>query len=353
MATELHFIPLLFRAVSAAALVFALLPSVGSAASGRDGGSWSVEPISEFPRKLLADPQKEGLSGIAGIGGDEYYVVNDKFGLLHKVEIGIDRNTGVITNFERKTTVELEGRIDLEAVVWDPANKVVWVVDERDCSIRSYDPDTGKQAGVVKIPEVYHNSSRVVNASFESLAMESNGLFMWTCNEAALRKDGGEAVKDRGSDIRIQRFARKDFSSPWVPSGQWCYQTEKNASISLANKRVCGVAELLAMPDGKIVALERRLNVAKWRLPTLDLGLYEIDFSNATDVSNVDRLCDAEFVRVSKKRLYSANTGFGVYEGICFGPELNDGTKTLILISDGDEGAASRLMTMRLKKTAK
>lgn len=309
---------------------------------------WTLTPIGEFPRKLLDDPQKEGLSGIAKINDSEYWVVNDKFGLLHKVEIEMNRDTGVITNFARKTTIELEGRIDLEAIVYDPSNKVVIVVDERDCSIRSFNPETGKEVEKIQVPEVFYNSHRIVNASFESLALSEDGLILWTCNESALRKDGGEATKDKGSDVRLQRFKRKDLKSPWKPDGQWCYQTEKNPSIGLANKRVCGVAELLLMPDGKLIALERRLKVAKWRLPSLVCGLYEIDFTGAADISAVTRLRDAKFDRVKKKCLYSANTGFGVYEGVCFGPTLNDGTQTLILVSDGDEGCASRLMSFKV-----
>jgi hypothetical protein len=309
---------------------------------------WSLKAIGEYPRRLENDPQKEGLSGLARINDNEYYVVNDKFGLLHKAEIGMDLDTGMITNFERKTTVKLEKRIDLEAVVWDSSNNVVIVVDERDCTIRSFNPDTGKEVGNIKVPEVYHSSSRIVNASFESLAMSPDGLCLWTCNESALRKDGPEACADSGTDVRIQRYRRTDLSSPWVPDGQWVYQTEKNPSIMLANKRVCGIAELLVMPDGKLVALERRLKFAKWTLPSIVCGLYEIDFEGATDVSSFTTLRNAEFKRVKKKCLFSANTGFGIYEGVSFGPTLNDGSKTLILISDGDEGATSRLMSFKV-----
>lgn len=309
---------------------------------------WKFQPIAEYPRVLEDIPQKEGLSGIAKINDNEYYVVNDKFGLLHKVEIGMNRETGAVTNFVRKKTVKLEGRIDIEAVVWDRVNNVVTIVDERDCTIRSFNPETGKEVAKIEIPEVYHSSSRIVNASFESLAMSPDGLSLWTCNESALRKDGAEASAKSGSDVRIQRFRRKDFKSLWEPDGQWCYHTEKNPSINLGNKRVCGIAELLVMPDGKVIALERRLKVAKWRLPTIVCGLYEIDFTNATDTSAIPKLCEAEIKRVEKKCLYTANTGFAVYEGMCFGPKLNDGTQTLILVSDGDEGAASRVMSFKI-----
>jgi hypothetical protein len=310
---------------------------------------WTLQPIAEYPRVLEDTPQKEGLSGIAKINDTEYYVVNDKYGLLHKVEIGMNRETGEVTNFVRKTTVTLEGRIDVEAVVWDSANNVVIIVDERDCTIRSFNPETGKEVNKIDIPEVYQSSSRIVNASFESLAMSPDGLYLWTCNESALRKDGAEASSKSGSDVRIQRFKRSDVKSQWVADGQWCYQTEKNPSVNLGNKRVCGIAELLVMPNGKLIALERRLKVAKWRIPSIVCGLYEIDFTGATDTSNIQKLCDADIKRVSKKCLYSANTGFAVYEGVCFGPKLNDGTQTLILVSDGDEGASSRVMSFKIK----
>ena len=39
-----------------------------------------------------------------------------------------------------------------------------------------------------------------------------------------------------------------------------------------------------------------------------------------------------------------------MYEGICLGPKLTDGSRSVLLISDGDDGAANRILGLRLTR---
>ena len=59
----------------------------------------TLTPVGEFPLPGLQSRQEgpPGLSGITRVGGDTYFVVCDKGGLLHQMTIRIDRDTGVIT----------------------------------------------------------------------------------------------------------------------------------------------------------------------------------------------------------------------------------------------------------------
>ncbi len=59
----------------------------------------------------------------------------------------------------------------------------------------------------------------------------------------------------------------------------------------------------------------------------------------------------SDLMPVLEKRLvYDENTGTSMYEGMCFGPVLKDGSQTLVIVSDGDRKASESIMTMVLAK---
>ena len=108
-----------------------------------------VEDVCEFDR----DPQPEGLSGISCIGGDHYFCVDDRGGLLHEVEMLLGEE-GDVESFAVKRSIRLEGRVDLEGCAYDPLDGRIWVSDEHDTSVRQFDPETGKETARVDLPEV-------------------------------------------------------------------------------------------------------------------------------------------------------------------------------------------------------
>jgi hypothetical protein len=89
----------------------------------------TVTPVGEFPLPGL-QPGEEGppgLSGLARVGGDTYFSVCDRGGLLHQMTIRVDRTSGAVTGCVFMTTVKLEGegKLNFESVAWDDANR--WV----------------------------------------------------------------------------------------------------------------------------------------------------------------------------------------------------------------------------------
>ena len=69
----------------------------------------------------------------------------------------------------------------------------------------------------------------------------------------------------------------------------------------------------------------------------------------ADDVADVVALKATVRRPVRKRRLFGANTGLAMYEGICLGPALADGSRSVLLISDGGDGAANRLLALKLR----
>ena len=325
----------------------------------------TVTPVGEFPLPGLQPGEEAppGLSGLTRVGGDMYFTVCDKNGMLHQLTICMDRASGAITGCVFGLSVKLEGKgkLDFESVAWDDANRWVWIGDELDGSIRAFHPTTGKRVKEVDVPAVY--DAFRYNRSFESLSIRTGGLEMWTCNEDALCRsdavnkigppvdDGPRTTREHGSTVRIQKFARATPQADWKPAGQWAYRTDPIGGKNFANKARCGVSEMCCLDDGTVLVLEREMSVKGGGflpVPSFRCRIYQVDFAGATDVSGNSSLNGVPFKPVDKKLVFAQNTGFAMYEGLCLGPLLADGTRSLLMISDGDAGAVARLYALKV-----
>ncbi|MBR1587760.1 MAG: esterase-like activity of phytase family protein [Kiritimatiellae bacterium] len=325
----------------------------------------TVTPVGEFPLPGLQPGQEgpPGLSGLTRVGGDTYFSVCDKGGTLHQMTIRVDRASGAVTGCVFGLSVKLEGKgkLDFESVAWDDANRWVWVGDELDGSIRAFLPVTGRRVKELDVPAVY--GAFRFNRSFESLSIRANGLEMWTCNEDALCRsdavnkkgppvdDGPRATREHGSTVRIQKFMRSAPNAGWMPSGQWAYRVDPIGGRNFAGKARSGVAEMCCLDDGTVLVLEREMSVKGGVLipvPSFRCRIYQVDFAGATDVSGMMALNGAEFRPVSKTPVFDQNTGFAMYEGMCLGPLLADGSRSLLMISDAGAGAMARLYALKV-----
>lgn len=291
-----------------------------------------------------------GLSGLAWRGGSEYYAADDRNGNLLPMTISTDGRTGRIKDVSLGKAVRLAGRRDLEEVALNPADGgLVWVCDEHDNSIRAFDPSSGVEKARVAVPAVYRKARP--NFGFESLAIDANGRELWTCNEEALTCDGQRSSRRNGSPVRLQRFTRTAADVPWIPAGQWPYVTDPIGGSDFAGKARSGVSDLCVLPDGRLLALEREFSV-KTLIPSFRCRIYEVDVSSATDVAGFKSLLadGAKSASPAKKRLlFERNTAFTMYETLCLGPELEDGSRLFVMVADSGEYSASRIMTLKVE----
>ncbi len=280
---------------------------------------------------------QEGLSGITWAGGNTYYAAEDSGGRLHKLTINIDLSTGAIIGSPTDDSqATLNGRTDIEGVAYAGSNQV-YVSDETGATITKYNVSGGNSTGSISVPDIY--TAYRTNRSLESLTRQSNGASIWTANEEALNgttnggtsvDDGPEASTSDGTVVRLQKF-----NSSLDPAGQWAYKTEDVKGLD-GNR---GVSDLCVLPDGQLLVLEREAywNGSLWG-DTIDYrnAIYLVDFSGATDVSGITSLNGASYTLVSKSLLWSATFDDDMFEGLCLGPQLNDGSYSLLMISDGD-----------------
>jgi len=313
-----------------------------------------VTKISEVYRPSSA--VAEQISGVTWAGGSLYYAVDDNDNKLYPLTLDIN-GVGELakTNITIGTGVSVQGASDMEGCAWDPASRLLWISDETGPTIRKIDPATGEPLGSVAVPAVHRQYYG--NFSFEALTISGDGLTMWTANEEALKVDGEKSSKTEGSLVRLTRFSRKTVSDKWESAGQWAYLTQPVGSDPWVHnndtKTRSGVAGMVALPDGRLLVLERNLWGDNGWDATFYSRIYLVDGTSesggkATDVSDMASLKDAEYEKVKKTALFNKEVGWVNYEGICLGPRLDDGSLILVLVSDAGSCTA-KIMTMKLE----
>jgi hypothetical protein len=163
---------------------------------------------------------------------------------------------------------------------------------------------------------------------------------MWTANEEALTVDGAVSTSSVGSTVRLLRL---DVAGNTVTAGvQYAYQVDPIHGTSTLGSPRSGLSDLVYMPDGTLLALERSVVVDT---PIFLNRIFEINFAGATDVSVGalgNGLTGQSYTPASKQLLWSgaadASAGQNL-EGLALGPRLANGSWVLLgVVDDGFNG---------------
>ena len=313
------------------AAAWALWPAASWEATMDVRGLPKISPIGEFVRPRVP----EELSGITYVDGDSYYAVSDDGSGIWPMQIGLDRATGVITNCVMGRNVRV-GK-DNEGIAWNPQNRTVFVTDEASHAISEINPETGQLVAEVRLPE--HQRKRRSNRGLESLTLSPGGEFLWTANEEALAGDGDRSNEQKGTVVRLTRF-RRQGDTTWTHDGEWAYLTDAIGGGNTRRMR-SGVSDLCVLEDGTLLVLERELS-RKGVDPSYRARLYAVRLAREGAI-DVER-------PIAKKLLFGADTGTANYEGVCLGPVLGNGDRTLVMVSDGGDADDERLYALRMKE---
>ena len=216
------------------------------------------------------------------------------------------------------------------------------------------------------------------NRALESLALSPDGRILWTANEGPLPEDGPEPTAERGAKIRIYALpvsgllpktndsrpapassTQAPSASPTEPAFRF-YELNAAAGGKMPHlpDPFNGLAELCALPDGRLLVLERTYGLRTRSPDDPRASLIAISIYLVDPPSSAARTAAAQRPPVlAKTLLWRGLTGRANYEGMTLGPELADGSRALILVSDGDvtrKGSfafpwAKRLLSFRLR----
>ena len=305
-------------------------PPRGEAASRRFNATLAVG--TPYRRPSLP----ASLSGIAWAGGMSYYAVSDdaftnEVGLypltLELASNGLSVVSCKIPSSSRR--IRLAEAYDLEDVAFDAVNGTVWAVDETRRTVKEYRLADGAVLRTLKLPDFLRQDRS--NLGMESLALGEDACTLWTCTEEALTCDGPRSSPAAGTTVRLLKFTRPDARGDFTLTGSYPYTTDAwSQAHDFDGKGRRGVSGLCALPDGSLLVLERELSFGG---------------SNALTAATTARLFFAVY-RVdaasgAKEKLASGGGrvfSFGNYEGICLGPHLTDGKRSVLLVSDSGDG---------------
>jgi hypothetical protein len=321
------------------------------------------------------DTELGGLSGISyNARNNTYYAVSDDRSYnapsrLYQLKINFNQDAltkrgvtpiGVTTLLDANGKPFPAGAIDPEGIAF--TNKgTVFISSEGDVltsiepAIKEFSLASGREVRILPIPSkllLDSNGKRGIrnNLALESLTITPNHKYLFTAVENSLVQDGEEAKPNTKSPCRIIQYnlltnqPEKEFLYFTEPVGQF---------FSLINKFYSGLADLVALDNrGHFLSLERTFTGLGF-----SAALFEVSLEGADEIQNIDSLSavDINTIKPVKKKLLldlsSLNVGLDNIEGLTLGPQLADGRRSLILVSDNNFIFPQRtqILALRLK----
>jgi hypothetical protein len=233
---------------------------------------------------------------------------------------------------------------DLESMRVDPRDASIWYASEGDVKL-GLDPFVrhatrdGRLLSTLPLPPMFtvskaHKSGPRNNQAFEGVSFTPDGNTLWVSLEGPMYQDGPEPDPAHGAVNRITHFTRDG-----KVLGQYAYPLEAiPAAPGPGMAADNGVSEILALSDTRLLVLERAGVQASGGSYRTFVRIYEIDSAGASDIQQLPTLKDAAFTPVKKRLVLDlASVGLPVIdnlEGISFGPRLDNGHASLMLVSD-------------------
>lgn len=277
-----------------------------------------------------------GLSGVTHLSGASFAAVMDNSDkvVFFDLDLAADGRVNAVSNL-RGLTLDRSG--DHEGIAFASPGEVL-ISNEANSKIRAFGLDDGLWRRTISVPEIY--DARRGNLGLESLAFDA--AFVWTANEEALTVDGPRATPTSGTTVRL---ARIDATTE-TPLAQyaWVVEPMHGPTIPFGPPGQSGLSDLVALPDGSLLALERSLAFID---PLFQTRIYRVDTGGATDVSPLASLDGEQFTPAGKTLLYAG--GHTNLEGLCLGPRLSPTTHALVgVVDDGDAVSTNAVVVFRL-----
>lgn len=324
------------------------------AAPGPDPG-YDVLPLGSFviPGNQVVDGLTVGgLSDLVRMEGDTWRAIVDNqedtpariFELRFRVtEAGPSPVSGNSPFDVPRSALRLAGlngeTFDGEGLALTPRGTFL-VSSETEPSIREISA-AGETLRMLPVPGLFLTDKLAgrgarVNAGFE--ALDLSGGTLWTANETALAQDAPDEARFATHPVRLLRYDSE------VPTAQYVYVLDpierRGSGFS-----VRGLVDLLILPEGGLLALEREYVEGVGN----EVQLFHVSTGGATEVSGMESLAGQRYTPVRKTLLYTFENPANL-EGLAFGPDLPDGDRTLVVISDDnfEPLLETRIVALRL-----
>lgn len=174
------------------------------------------------------------------------------------------------------------------------------------------------------------------NSGFEGLAFDETYDHLYVSLEDALYDDGQRAgTGDSTAWIRILKY---DLQKK-LPVAQFAYELDPvpHAATPPGAFKINGVAEIMFAGMDRLLVLERAWSTGRAQS---DVRIYLADLSKAEDVSAISSLRDGRLRKPVRKTLVADLNSLGIFidniEGLCLGPRLPNGNRSLLVVVDNN-----------------
>ena len=298
-------------------------------------------------------------SGITHIQGDRYALISDKQEADGWTEVSISFQPSgdikemkfIAQHYDNETLGKAR---DSEGIAY-VAGKGFYVSAENDQKIVELNDDGSPTGHSLSVPECFSRQNIFPNYGFESLTYNASQNIFWTTTEQGLKSDvtAPTAVDNPAPTLlRLQEFA-----SDGQPLHQYAYRTDSPITTRKPRHYGFGVPELLVLNDTTLLVMERELYIPKrYNGAKCHIRIYSVNPQKGQPVTELQKLQDLDETKfLPKKLLYAFSTGlrfigrknFANYEGMCLGPQLDDGRQTILLISDSQNRAGNPLFHLK------
>lgn len=188
------------------------------------------------------------------------------------------------------------------------------------------------------------------NGVFESLTRDYDSNHFWAAIELPLEEDGDvPTFKQANSPIRLVFINMDDKAF----SAEYAYDLEKVARKG--EIEINGVTEILSYDSNTFLFIERSYSKG-YADGGNAIKVYKVTIADATEISNIPSLSKTSYIPVTKELLLDFETirsqlASGVVdniEGMCFGPNFENGNRSLLFVSDNNFNAFGKQITQLL-----
>ena len=174
------------------------------------------------------------------------------------------------------------------------------------------------------------------NGVLEGLTFADNFKSLFVNVEEPLYQDGPRAtVTPNNAWIRIVKYNTANRK----PTAQYAYHLDPVAypSNPVNAFQVNGVPDILSVRTNQLLVIERSFSTGRL---ACTIKVFLVDLTDAEDISNNNSLITTPPLQPVKKTLLLNMDALGIYidniEGVTFGPDLPNGHKTLLFVSDNN-----------------
>jgi len=314
------------------------------------GASWYTKTISlagigatDYRFSIPTTWSAADYSGITWIGDNRYAVVTDKNDGFYIMEINTTSSGATVISRSPFYGSQSTSR-DCEGIIYHPQRGTLFIAGEADQRILEYDMQGNKTGVELAIPAMFAKSKIASNYGFESLAYDhTTGLF-WTTTESTLPSDGGPANSTRKYNLhRIQSFSEENLQ----PIAQYVYRSDEATVDRATAQYAFGIPEITALPDGRLLVMEREFTVYDGLMVAfsyVNINIYLTDPKGAQDVTNIADISGSSYLpKTLLANIRTPLSGIANYEGLCLGPVLEDGSRSLLMINDSQSRYSNML----------